>query len=81
MLNWIVWNRTVYLYENGFGIKSPTKIDMPWNPNKQFASFMTQRMSSDKFHSLNNNFLNRNNLLRLSRKISDGEFKEAIENL
>ena len=21
MLNWIVWNRTVYMYENGFGIK------------------------------------------------------------
>ena len=21
MLNWIVWNRTVYMYKNGFGIK------------------------------------------------------------
>ena len=21
MLNWIVWNRTVYKYKNGFGIK------------------------------------------------------------
>ena len=31
MLNWIIWNRTVYLYKNGFGIKSPTKVDMPFN--------------------------------------------------
>ena len=29
MLNWIVWNRTVYLYKNGFEIKKPTKVDMP----------------------------------------------------
>ena len=28
-LNWIVWNRTVYLYKNGFSIKKPTKADMP----------------------------------------------------
>ena len=28
MLNGIVWNKTVYLYKNGFGIKWPTKIDM-----------------------------------------------------
>ena len=28
MLNWIVGNRTVYLYKNGFGIKCPTKFDM-----------------------------------------------------
>ena len=21
MINWIVWNRTVYMYKNGFGIK------------------------------------------------------------
>ena len=28
MQNWIVWNRTVYLYTNGFGIKYPTKVDM-----------------------------------------------------
>ena len=21
MLNWIIWNRTVYMYKNGFGIK------------------------------------------------------------
>ena len=34
MLNWIVWNRTVYLYKNGFGIKYFTKVDMPENPNK-----------------------------------------------
>ena len=26
MLDWIVWNRTVYLYKNGFGIKQPTKL-------------------------------------------------------
>ena len=31
MLNWIVWNRTDYLSENGFGIKQPTKVDMPLN--------------------------------------------------
>ena len=29
MLSWIVGNRTVYLYKNGFGIKQPTKVDMP----------------------------------------------------
>ena len=29
MLNWIVWNRTVYLCEYGFGIKQPTKVGMP----------------------------------------------------
>ena len=29
MIKWIVWNRTVYLYKNGFGIKQPTMVDMP----------------------------------------------------
>ena len=29
MLNRTVWNRTVYMFKNGFGIKQPTKIDMP----------------------------------------------------
>ena len=29
MLNWTVWNKTVYLYENGLGIKWPTDVDMP----------------------------------------------------
>ena len=29
MLNWIVWNRTVYMYKNGFGIKWPAMVDMP----------------------------------------------------
>ena len=29
MLNWIVWNRTDYLYKNGLDIKLPTKVDMP----------------------------------------------------
>ena len=29
MLNWIVWNRTDNLHKNGFGVKSPTKVDMP----------------------------------------------------
>ena len=29
MLNWIVLNRTDYLDKNGFGVKQPTKIDMP----------------------------------------------------
>ncbi len=29
MLNWIVLNRTDYLYKNGFGVKYPTKVDMP----------------------------------------------------
>ena len=27
-LNWIDWNRTVYMYKNGFGIKIPM-VDMP----------------------------------------------------
>ena len=29
MLNWIVWNKTVYMYKNGFGIKEPMIVDMP----------------------------------------------------
>ena len=29
MLNWTVWNRTDHLHKNGFGIKEPTKVDMP----------------------------------------------------
>ena len=35
ILKWIVWNRTVYMYINGFGIKNPTMVDMPLNQNKQ----------------------------------------------
>ena len=29
MLNWIVLNRTDYLHKNGFGVKQPTKVDVP----------------------------------------------------
>ena len=29
MLNWIVWNGTVYMYENGFGIEWPSVVNMP----------------------------------------------------
>ena len=29
MLNWIVLNRTDYLHKNGFGVKKPTKVDIP----------------------------------------------------
>ena len=29
MINWIVWNRTVYYYKNGLGIKECTVVDMP----------------------------------------------------
>ena len=28
MQKWIAWNRTVYLYKTGFGIKLLTKVDM-----------------------------------------------------
>ena len=28
MLNRIVWNRSNYLYKNGFGVKWPTKVDI-----------------------------------------------------
>ena len=35
MLIWIVWNRSFYLYKNGFSIIWPTIFDMPSNPNKQ----------------------------------------------
>ena len=34
MLNLIVWNRTIYLYKNEFGIKLPMKVDMPQNTNQ-----------------------------------------------
>ena len=27
MLNWIVCNRTVYMYKNGFVIKQPTMVE------------------------------------------------------
>ena len=29
ILKGIVWNRTVYLHKNGFGIRKPTMVDMP----------------------------------------------------
>ena len=29
MLNWIVLKRTDYLHKNGFGVKQPSKVDMP----------------------------------------------------
>ena len=29
MLNWTVWNRTDYLYNNGVGCKWYTMVDMP----------------------------------------------------
>ena len=29
LLNWIVWNMAIYLYENGFGIKWPTNPIKP----------------------------------------------------
>ena len=29
MQNWIVFDRTDYLHKNGFGVKWPTKVDMP----------------------------------------------------
>ena len=56
MLNWIVWNRTVYTYKKRFGIKSPTMIDMSWNqtkpkqtkPNQTIQIFLN---SSKKVHS------------------------------
>ena len=36
MLNWIIWNRTDFLYKNGLGIKKTTKVDNPTNqPTKQ----------------------------------------------
>ena len=40
MLNWIVWNRTDYLIQNGFGIKQPTndfaiKHNQPKQPTNQ----------------------------------------------
>ena len=37
MLNWIVWNITVYIYKNGFGIKWPTMVDMLWNPTNLYS--------------------------------------------
>ena len=29
MPNWIVSNKTDYLHKNGFGVKQPTRVDMP----------------------------------------------------
>ena len=28
MLNWIVWNKTVYWHKDWYGIEQPTKVDM-----------------------------------------------------
>ena len=35
MLNWIVWNRADYSQKNGFCVKKPAKIDMPFKPNRR----------------------------------------------
>ena len=35
MLNWIVWNGTVYMYKNGFGIRYTKMVDMPKKTKKQ----------------------------------------------
>ena len=35
MLDWFVWSRTDYLHENEFGVKWPTKVDVPSNPTNQ----------------------------------------------
>ena len=40
MLNWIGWNRTVYLYKNGFCLKLSIIVDMPQNPNKQTNEYI-----------------------------------------
>ena len=37
MLNWIVLNRADYLYKSEFGVKYPTKVDMPQKPNQPTA--------------------------------------------
>ena len=34
MFNWIGWNKTVYMYKNGFSIKLPSMVDMPYNHTK-----------------------------------------------
>ena len=34
MLAWIVFNRTVYMYKNLFGIKLPTMVEMAWSQTK-----------------------------------------------
>ena len=46
MLNWIVWNRIVYLYKYGFDIKEPTKVDMP---NKQTNFYNLEMLLFNNF--------------------------------
>ena len=48
MLNWIVWNRTVCLYKNGFGIKYPAKVD----PNKQTNTLTNNSISVVCLHTV-----------------------------
>ena len=48
MLNWIVWNRTDYLYKNGFDIKQPTKVDMPKTPNNQPINNTEERREKEE---------------------------------
>ena len=38
MLNCIVWNRTVYMYKNGFGNEYLTMVDMPLNQTQPIIS-------------------------------------------
>ena len=43
-VNWIVWNRTDYLYKSKFGIELPLKVDIPSNnqpTNQQIKSRWT----------------------------------------
>ena len=34
--------------KNGFGIKWPTMVDMPWKPNQTFKNKITQKLSTYK---------------------------------
>ena len=42
MLNWIVWNRTVYMYKNGFGINNPQWLMYhQTKPNRLFLTLLS----------------------------------------
>ena len=50
MLNGIVWNRTDYLYKNGFGVKWPTMVDMPYQPTNPISLAVQERCARHDGH-------------------------------
>ena len=50
------WNRTDYIHKNGFGVKYPTKVDMPWNPTNKTKlwCYLTHSWRDTGVHTFHN---------------------------